>query len=138
MLTREQLISRFTGPSWGWVLLAGIAACASGGPGAGGTPAADGPAEKEEMFIDDDGTVRPWHGPSLNQIDGLDNVARIRCRVSTDGEVYGCILLSGPRSVEDRLAEALHRVRVEPVRNEEGKPIEVLRTFTFRVKFVGL
>jgi hypothetical protein len=129
---------------WAWGLLAGIAGCATGGPGAGGTPAgagapaADGPAEKEEMFIDDDGTVRPWHGPVVNQIDRPDNLARIRCSVSTDGEIYGCVLLSGPRSVEDRLAEALHRVRVEPVRNEEGKPIEVLRTFTFRVTFVGL
>ena len=42
-------------------MLAGIAACASGGPGARGTSAAaDGPAEKEEMFIDDDETVKPW------------------------------------------------------------------------------
>lgn len=130
---------------WGWVSLACITACASGGPGTGGAPtAADGAAvagpakEKEEMFIDDDGTVRPWHGLTFNQVDWPENLARVRCRVSTDGEVYGCILLSGPRSVEERLAAALHQIRVEPVKNEEGKPLEVLRTFTFRVKFVGL
>ncbi|MFT3775316.1 MAG: hypothetical protein QM820_58960 [Minicystis sp.] len=111
------------------LLLLALSACAAG--------PASAPSSEDVTFIDDDGTVKPPSpgGTPLADIGLSDNLVRLRCSVSTEGRVFGCTRLSGPPVMEDRLVEALKRVRVEPVM-QDGHPVEALRTFAFRIQFV--
>jgi hypothetical protein len=122
---------------WGLLSL-GLAACASSNePGARTAPSEMEPRAEPDRFIDDDGTVKDRvPGSAAPSEIGLPNdIVRIRCHVSTEGAVFGCTQLSGPSVVEERLVTALKRTRVKPIL-EDGKPVEGLRTFVVRIKFL--
>jgi hypothetical protein len=122
---------------WYWAFFLGVAACASNGPGERTTPEALASPAEAESFIDDDGTVKA-RGPGTaapSDVGLPDDLVRIRCHVSTEGDVFGCTQLRGPPVVEERLVRFLKRTRVKPVM-QDGKPVEALRTFTFRITFL--
>ena len=129
VLASPRLGSVLLSPSM--VLVAACASSALDGRATAPRPAAD------ESFIDEDGTMKPRGGgtAALSPVGLADDIVRVRCIVSTEGVVFGCSQLSGPRVVEDRLVAALKKVRVAPAL-EDGKPVEARRTFAFRVGFV--
>jgi hypothetical protein len=126
-------MSRRPGSYWLLWLLAATGCAASG-------PEANAPGDEDvgdSRFIDDDGTVKSWGGGSRapSRIGLADDVVVLRCRISTEGEFFGCSRLRGPRVAEDRLVASLKRVRVQPV-YRDGEPVEVWTKLMFRVRFV--
>ncbi|WP_437737873.1 hypothetical protein [Sorangium sp. So ce1335] len=114
----------------------GVTACAASGPATEAASPAVEDRAGSAWFIDADGNVKTWvPGSSApSDLSLQDDVMEVRCRVSTEGEYYGCRRLRGPRSAEDDVFAALRTMRAEPA-TSNGEPVEVWRTLTFRLGF---
>ncbi|WP_437840823.1 hypothetical protein [Sorangium sp. So ce1153] len=121
----------------GVLFFLGATACAASTPATEAAPSAVDEHAESAWYVDDDGNAKPWvPGGSAHSDLGLqDDIIEVRCRLSTEGEYYGCRRLRGPRAAEDNVFAALKRMRAEPVVSD-GEPVEVWRTLTFRVGFL--
>jgi hypothetical protein len=93
--------------------------------------------DERTVYIDEDGNEKSWAPGSRapSNIGLQDDVLMLRCRVSAEGDIFGCTRLRGPRAAEDDTIAALKKRKVEPDL-DDGRPIESSRIFLVRVSFL--